>query len=273
MQFKSTKAVVYDVKNANKAPVRYFAVSAHHDDIEIMAADGIGRGYRTDGGSFYAAVCTDGAGSARSGKYADYTDEQMKAVRVTEQESAAEIGHYHGLTLLNYTSSQAKAETPELVEDIATLIRTVKPQIMYTHNLCDKHPTHVGVVKKVIAAIRSLPVDERPEKLYGCEVWRDLDWLSDDEKVVFDLSKDVELTDSLLSVFDSQIAGGKRYDLATAGRRRANATYGQSHSVDSMLAAGYAMDLTPLIKDDALSLKAFVEPKLRDFMQSVLQNL
>ena len=30
---------------------------------------------------------------------------------------------------------------------------------------------------------------------------------------------------ALMGVFDSQIAGGKRYDLATAGRRRAHATY------------------------------------------------
>jgi len=34
---------------------------------------------------------------------------------------------------------------------------------------------------------------------------------------------------ALLGVFESQIAGGKRYDLALMGRRRANATYFESH--------------------------------------------
>ena len=36
----------------------------------------------------------------------------------------------------------------------------------------------------------------------------------------------------LLRVFQSQIAGGKRYDLASLGRRLANATFFESHAVD-----------------------------------------
>ena len=35
---------------------------------------------------------------------------------------------------------------------------------------------------------------------------------------------------ALIGVFDSQIAGGKRHDLAVLGRRRANATYNASHA-------------------------------------------
>ena len=57
-----------------------------------------------------------------------------------------------------------------------------------------------------------------------------------------------------LEVFDSQICGGKRYDLATEGRRVANATYAASHGVDTATAFSYAMDLTPLIKDKNLDI-------------------
>ena len=63
-------------------------------------------------------------------------------------------------------------------------------------------------------------------------MWRDLDWLMDADKVVFDVSAHENLQAALLGVFDSQICGGKRYDLATMGRRRANATYFASHGVD-----------------------------------------
>jgi hypothetical protein len=89
--------------------------------------------------------------------------------------------------------------------------------------------------------------------LYGCEVWRDLDWMTDGDKVAFDTTAHENLQAALLGVFDSQIAGGKRYDLATLGRRRAHATYHASHGVDATTGTNFAMDLTPLVTDDALS--------------------
>ena len=51
-----------------------------------------------------------------------------------------------------------------------------------------KSRTDVLATHGVTEAIRRLKADERPSRLYGCEVWRDLDWLPDAEKVAFDLS-------------------------------------------------------------------------------------
>ena len=90
---------------------------------------------------------------------------------------------------------------------------------MYTHNLADKHETHVATALKVLAALRALKPEERPEKVYGCEVWRDLDWVNDEEKVYMDCGPHPNLMRALSAVFDSQIVGGKRYDLAAEGRR------------------------------------------------------
>ena len=70
----------------------------------------------------------------------------------------------------------------------------------------------------------------------------------DADKVVFKLDKHENIAASLVGVFDSQIVGGKRYDLATMGRRRAHATYYQSHSVDSAQMLDFGVDLTPLIQ-------------------------
>ena len=94
-------------------------------------------------------------------------------------------------------------------------------------------------------------------KYYGCEVWRDLDWMLDDEKVIFDVSAHENLKAALLGVFDSQIAGGKRYDAATAGRRLANATFSASHAVDTATSLAYAMDLTPLVENPELDMAEY----------------
>ena len=55
-----------------------------------------------------------------------------------------------------------------------------------------------------------------------------------------------------MGVFDSQVSGGKRYDLATAGRRLAHATYYASHGTDQESALNFAMDLTPLVENPNL---------------------
>ena len=79
-------------------------------------------------------------------------------------------------------------------------------------------------------------------------MWRDLDWVNDDEKIFMDVSGHPNIAMSLASVFDSQIQGGKRYDLACDGRRLANATYYASHATDTAERANYAIDMTPLIE-------------------------
>ena len=56
---------------------------------------------------------------------------------------------------------------------------------------------------------------------------------------------------ALLAVFDSQISGGKRYDLAAIGRRVANATFFASHDVDEMDSAAIGLDITDLVNSNA----------------------
>ena len=92
-----------------------------------------------------------------------------------------------------------------------------------------------------------MPKEKWPEKIIALEGWRDLDWLSDGEKVLFDCA-DEELFLKLVSVYESQIAGGKRYDVASVGRRRANATFFSSHSVDAFESVSYGMDITDELK-------------------------
>ncbi len=252
----------------------HLAISAHQDDIEIMAAGPILQCYGRHEEWFTGVVMTDGRGSPRDGLYKDYTDEAMRQARIAEQKKAAVIGEYGALVLLDYPSATVKdGSMQQPCQDLAMILKAAHPENVYTHNLADKHDTHVATALKAIAAIRSLPENMRPQKLFGCEVWRDLDWMVDDDKVPFDLSTHENLQAALLGVYDSQISGGKRYDLASMGRRRANATYYESHGVDATSGLSYAMDLTPLILAPQIDINAFVQEHIQHFAKDVADRL
>jgi LmbE family N-acetylglucosaminyl deacetylase len=222
---------------------------------------------------FTGVVVTDGRGSPRNGIYEQYDDEQMRLVRFKEQHKAASVGEYAAQVMLDYPSREVKGNSLFPVEDLAEVLKATRPQAVYTHNLADKHDTHVAVALKVIAAIRSLPRDARPQQLFGCEVWRGLDWLADSDKVAFDLSHQVNLQAALLGVFDSQISGGKRYDLASLARRQANATYFESHGIDTTTSLSFGLDMTALIVEDGKKPLTFIQEYIQRFDQEVTDRL
>ncbi len=278
MKLNLTTAEIFvpDGLSAPEALARttHMGIAAHQDDIEIMAYDGILRCFQQDERWFCGVVVTNGSGSPRDDLYKDYTDDDMQGVRRKEQKKAAIVGEYTAQVLLDYPSAAVKDGSNQgPVEDIVSLLKAARPQVVYTHNLADKHDTHVSVALRVIEAIRRLPAEEQPQRLYGCEIWRDLDWMPDADKVVFDCSTHENLQAALLGVFDSQICGGKRYDLATMGRRRANATYYASHDVDVATGTIFAMDLTPLIVDPAQSVRSYVQETIDRFAREVTGRL
>ena len=278
MDLHYTTAEVYipDSSPADSTIARttHLAIAAHQDDIEIMAYHGALECFGRSERGFTGVVVTDGAGSPREGLYANYTDEDMRKIRRVEQKKAAMIGEYRAQILLDYPSSKVKdAANPDVVADLKAIIDAARPEVVYTHNLADKHDTHVAVALRTIKAIRELPKDARPKRLLGCEVWRGLDWLNDEDKTVLDVSGHSNLAAALVGVFDSQICGGKRYDLATAGRRLANATYFASHGTDTATALNFAMDLTPLIADDSLDIEEYVAGYVRRFAEDVASRI
>ena len=248
----------------------HLCLAAHQDDIEIMAAQPILECFQQEAKWFAGVVVTDGRGSPRDGLYQEYTDDEMRLVRFKEQRKAAMIGEFAAQIMLDIPSNVIKdASCREPVDDILAILRATRPQVVYTHNLADKHDTHVGVALRVIQALRNLEQAERPERLVGCEVWRALDWMVDSDKVMMDLSAHENLQAALLGVFDSQIVGGKRYDLASLGRRRANATYFEAHGVDETTGLSYGMDMTPLMNDANLVPAEFVGQFVQRFAADV----
>lgn len=263
MQFSNPKSDVYVPSGSVSATdalakVTHLCVAAHQDDIEIMAHSGISDCLDTPGKAFGGVVVTNGAGSSRIGPYADYTDEQMQDVRREEQRKAADLGRYAIQIQLAHPSGDVKRPGhPGVAADLASIFAGCSPEVVYLHQPVDKHDTHIAVLMRCLEAIRSLPADKRPRQVLGCEVWRDLDWMLDTDKVVLDSGRHPELAADLLKVFDSQISGGKRYDLATIGRRCANATFHTSHASDRVAGITWAMDLTPLVADPELDVGEF----------------
>ncbi len=254
--------------------VTHLAVGAHQDDLEFMAFRGIIECFHSADQWFGGVTCTNGAGSSRIGDYSRFTDDEMMAVRRDEQKQAAIVGRYSAMLQLDYPSRVAKDPAdPRLREDLRAILNASKPRVVYTHNPADKHDTHIAVVIPLLQAIRDLPREERPSVVHGCEVWRALDWMNDDEKIVHDVSGHDNLAAAVNGIFDSQIAGGKRYDLAVLGRRRANATFFSSHTTDASDALAFAVDLTPLAQDDTLDIVDYVTSAIDRFRADVAGKL
>ncbi|MGZ4704565.1 MAG: PIG-L deacetylase family protein, partial [Acidimicrobiales bacterium] len=220
---------------------------------------------------FTGVACTNGVGSVRTGRYAGITDDEMAAVRRDEQRAAATIGGYSAIFQLGHPSPAIRGETDAasprggLVDELAEIVVAARPVNVYTHNLADKHTTHLAAGLATVEALRSLPLEQRPWRVVGIEGWRNLDWLPDDEKVLLDVSPYRELADRLAAVFVSQLEGGKRYDLAERGRRMANATLLEPRAVEEADEITYAMDLTPLVRNDDLDPTAYITAAIRRF--------
>lgn len=256
------------------ARTTHLCVAAHQDDIEIMAYHGIADCFGQADKWFSGVIVTNGAGSSRTGIYGSYTDAQMQAVRLQEQRKAAVVGEYSIQIQLSHPSSAVKDKAnADVQSDLTAIFAAAGADVVYLHQPADKHDTHIGVLAHSLAALRKLPADRRPKRVLGCEVWRDLDWMVDTDKQVLDTGRFPNLAMALVGVFDSQITGGKRYDLATAGRRMAHATYHTSHATDQFQGITWAMDLTPLVQDPTLSIADYTQQYIERFRQDVAARL
>jgi LmbE family N-acetylglucosaminyl deacetylase len=229
------------------ARVTHLVVAAHADDVELMAWHAV-----LHAQGLAAVVVTDGGD---------------RNTRLQEQKRAASRGNYALVIWLDHASADVKQRAyPPLASDLSAVLSAIRPRLVYTHNPADRHDTHIAVALHTVQALRANP--SSVERVLGCEVWRALDWLQAEDKVTLDVSRAEERLMPLIREFDSQIAGGKRYDLAAAGRKRANATFLHAQDIDRATAVEYAMDLTPLVRDPTLDITRwtlqFVERFARD---------
>lgn len=278
MKFQNPSADVFipDGKPAADALARvtHLGIGAHQDDLEFMAFHGILTCFGQEDKWFGGVTCTSGAGSSRTGSYSALNNTEMATIRRQEQNKAAVLGRFGAMIQLDYDSDAVKRPSSlDLKNDLKVILSATQPEVVYTHNPADKHDTHIGIVVAALQAMRELPREQRPKQVIGCEVWRDLDWLLDCEKVVMDVSGHDDLAAELNGVFASQIGGGKRYDLATLGRRAANATFFNSHATDHSTQVIFGIDLTPIVADESKDILDFVCGHIERFHADVRQKL
>jgi LmbE family N-acetylglucosaminyl deacetylase len=265
-----------DGKDTNPSIARttHLGIGAHQDDLEFMAFHGVIECFHSREKWFGGIICADGGGSVHEGPYSGSSPADLVRIRTEEQKQAASMGRYSFIAQLGHPSSGI-GSGDRVVADLVDLLGRMHPSVIYTHNPADKHMTHLRVLVAVLEALRRVAPQHRPQRLLGCEMWRGLDWMDDNDKVIMDVGGAEHLAASLNGVFDSQIAGGKRYDLAIAGRRRANATLLDSHAGDKITEAAFAMDLTPLMGADTSDLVDFTLQfvnRLRDDIQMNLRH-
>ncbi|MGM9998031.1 MAG: PIG-L deacetylase family protein [Candidatus Bruticola sp.] len=256
------------------ARVTHLALGAHPDDIEFMAWHGILEGFGYEDKFFAGVTLTDGGGSSRIGAYAQFSDEQMRAVRLQEQKKAAHLGNYAALAALGYTSAQVRlTKRTSVKNDIKTIVKAARPRVIFTHNLADRHKTHLAAALLTIEALRELGPDYYPEEFYGGEVWRSLDWLPWSERRSFNVGTRPNISEALMALYDSQISGGKNYHRATKGRREANATYADAYAPDEAELLELFMDLKPLLDNPSLTPADYLSSLIDKFKAETVANL
>lgn len=260
--------------SAALARTTHLCIAAHADDVEWIGYHGIAHCFDRDDAWFAGVVVSDGAGSPRSGPYAHVDDRRMVELRRDEQRRAAVVGAYGAMVQLAHPSADVKARAnAAATDDLVALLEATRPDVVYLHAPTDRHETHVAVVARAIDALRL--VDGRdlergtrrhgPTRVLGVEGWGDLDWLAPADRVELDVGARPHLAAALVGVFDSQIAGGKRYDLAMEARRVAHATFAAPRSVDGARGLALAIDLGAAARADGPSLAAVVDGLLERF--------
>jgi LmbE family N-acetylglucosaminyl deacetylase len=252
------------------------AICAHPDDIEVMAVPGILKAHARGGLRFFGVVATNGVGSMRSVDYADRSYLEMREIRIGEQKEAARLGRYSGLALLNYESGEVKdAGFTDIDTDLVGILKEIRPEEVYLHNPFDRHDTHIAVCLRSIEALRAVAAETgwMPERVYGAEHWRGLDWLVHCDRVALPVHDPEKISDQLLHVYKSQMMGVRQFDQAVRGRRIVNATYQEGYAIGNEHEVAFAVDLLPLVEDPTIRVTDYVRHTVDRFRADIVSRL
>ncbi|MCQ2086778.1 MAG: PIG-L family deacetylase [Bacilli bacterium] len=252
-----SKGSIYTPRKGKKGPVKFVCICAHPDDCELMAIDGIQRGYRATKYTFACVVTTDGLDAERCGRYLKMTDKRMVNILANEEKKAANIGRYNSVYFMNYSSEEARdQDNQDIINEYVEIIKELKPRVIYTHSLLDRHPTHVAVAVKVINALRTMKKGDQPKVLYGCESERNLEWVAPEKIVTFNISKNMRLQRQLISVHKSQNLA-RDYVNAAIGRRYVNAVFNKVETKKNAKLTAKAINMTTLLRRKEYPIKRF----------------
>jgi LmbE family N-acetylglucosaminyl deacetylase len=258
------------VKRANR-----LVIAAHQDDIELMAFHGVLEALKDGGNKLFGVVATTGSISIHGDDHVFHSVSDIRQTRIQEQKEAADLGKYSAIAFLSYSSHEVKdCHISQPTKDLIALIDEIRPHSVYLHNPFDRHDTHVALCLRSIDALREAAKRGwKPEHVYGCEVWRGLDWLVHCDQIALAVHDPDSLSERLVGKFKSQLTGTKHYDLAARGRRIANATYHEATNMSPTHEIIFAVDLLPLIEDPCISIHDFVKHIVDRFESDILNRI
>src|SRR5258707_471044 len=83
-----------------------------------------------------------GVSPPRRAPWPDHPDDGGGPVRRREQKRGGRGGDRAGVVLLDHRGEEAKPpRPPPVVADLAAILSAARPEVVYTHNLADKHDT------------------------------------------------------------------------------------------------------------------------------------
>lgn len=225
----------------------HWAFASHQDDIEIFALHGVLDCENSLDKWFGGVVVTDSPSTAR-GRFSHLTPEEMVRERRVEQTNAASNGNYSLVIQLGYHKNEVMTTNKLNVKrDLAAVLLASNPQVVYIHTPTNQHDTELATYLRSVQALRELPPEKAPRKVYGCEVRRDLDIIGNGGIVPLELYDPCNLGTALIGCFHTQNVR-RDYLAATLGLRMANTVF---HSKGDLGAPPITMaiDLTELIRD------------------------
>ncbi len=198
-------------------PGRVLSFGAHPDDIEIgcggTEAGLIKRGYQVT----HVFATSGEAGSDRIAK------SELSAIREDEARAAAGVLGVQSVEFLGMPDGLTQF-TPEMKIAVIGMIRTQKPEIVFVHAACDRHPDHRVVHDLVIGAVTGAAgpwfQDAGGEpwqvpSVLGYEVWHPLTTY----QLAVDISAEIETKMAALACHRSQMVTIP-YDQAFRGLAR-----------------------------------------------------
>ena len=143
---------------------RTWASWRHPDDLEILAWPAIRDVLRSRRPLVRRRRGHRRGGAPRAGPLRRALGRRDARDAAGGAEEGGRVGEYGVVVLLDYTSAAVKtpdARGASFASSWPLLARRAR-HVVYTHNLADRHDTHVATALAAIEACRALPAEERP---------------------------------------------------------------------------------------------------------------
>lgn len=238
-------------------------ISPHPDD-DVLGAGGTMALASERGQGVFAVYVTDGGGSPR--KDLRITAEEMAARREKEAlTSLKTIGAAGGFFLRHQSRDLAAGGGAEVREDLAQILKLLKPAEVYLPAPYERHRTHQLCTGLALDALRS--AGDWPFKAYGYSLWGSF-W-GGKERFARDIGSVIRKKVEAVSAHASQIEY-KNYHQGILGKNNQDAVFWESHEVQKASFVEIFLDLTELLGRRNLSVKTFIQEDLEEFLKSYL---